>query len=196
MHHHADGRCFPRECRRRHRGHVQLARRRPLLGLLLYRKNAAEVISHELGHTLKLSHDGRTTPVEDYYAGHGSDDVGWAPIMGSGYTKNLTQWSKGEYPNADNTEDDLFKITEENNDVDYRADDHGINLGTASYLYIDPQDDSVDSDGVIETRADVDALRFTLTTTTSVTLTAEPIANGPNLDIYAELRDVGGGVLA
>jgi serralysin len=47
-------------------------------------KYTAEAISHEVGHTLGLSHDGRITPSEGYYAGHGSGDTGWAPIMGVG----------------------------------------------------------------------------------------------------------------
>ena len=63
-------------------------------------KYTAEAISHETGHTLGLNHDGRTSPVEEYYAGQGSGATGWAPIMGNGYYTNLTQWSQGEYLNA------------------------------------------------------------------------------------------------
>ncbi len=56
----------------------------------------AEAAAHECGHTLGLLHDGTTTGTE-YYAGHGTGATGWAPIMGNGYYKSLTQWSKGEY---------------------------------------------------------------------------------------------------
>ena len=92
-------------------------------------KNACEVISHEVGHTLGLSHDGRISPNEGYYGGHGTDPVGWAPIMGVGYSKKLSQWSKGEYLSANQTQDDLTIITTKNNDVDYRNDDTGDVLG-------------------------------------------------------------------
>jgi len=159
-------------------------------------KIGAEIISHELGHTLNLAHDGRTSPAEGYYAGHGSGNVGWAPIMGTGYFKNLTQWSKGEYLNAYESptvpQDDLAIITEQNNDIDYRTDDHGEDLASASYLRIDPDDDSVESDGVIETSTDVDAFRFTLTSGGTVSLNAKPVSDGPNLDIKIGLYDDGG----
>lgn len=79
-------------------------------------KSTAEVISHELGHTLSLTHDGREAfrgqPREEYYAGHGTGQTGWAPIMGVGYYQNLVQWSKGEYYRANNPEDDLAAINE------------------------------------------------------------------------------------
>ena len=53
-------------------------------------KNLAEAASHEVGHNLGLSHDG--TASTGYYSGQGA----WAPIMGVGYYKPITQWSKGE----------------------------------------------------------------------------------------------------
>ena len=80
-----------------------------------------EVTSHELGHTLGLNHDGRTTPSEGYYGGAGSGEVGWAPIMGVSYYKNLTQWSKGEYPNANQLQDDLVVLANNNNCLLYTS---------------------------------------------------------------------------
>jgi hypothetical protein len=76
-----------------------------------------EVCSHEVGHTLGLKHDGSASM--DYYRGHGN----WAPIMGSGYRKNITEWSIGKYLNTDNTEDDLSKITINNKGVIEEVDD-------------------------------------------------------------------------
>lgn len=69
-------------------------------------KYVAEAVSHEVGHTLSLSHDGLTTGAA-YYGGHAN----WAPIMGVSYYKEVTQFSKGEYAGANNTEDDTAKIT-------------------------------------------------------------------------------------
>lgn len=96
-------------------------------------KSTAEAISHEVGHTLGLNHDGRNSPSEGYYTGHGTGATGWAPIMGVGYYQELVQWSKGEYTSANNKEDDLQTITT-NNGFDYRADDYGNTSGTAYAL--------------------------------------------------------------
>ncbi|GCE58707.1 bluetail domain-containing putative surface protein [Microcystis aeruginosa] len=70
-------------------------------------KNIAEAASHEAGHNLNLSHDGQGST--EYYAGGGSSP-GWAPIMGVGYSKQLTQFSRGQYSNATNTENDFLQI--------------------------------------------------------------------------------------
>src|SRR5262245_24620426 len=87
-------------------------------------KVPAEAITHEAGHTLGLRHDGdnRPDPPIDHYAGHGTGPTGWAPIMGVGYFQELTQWSRGEYPGADNLQDDLAVITTQNG-FGYRSDD-------------------------------------------------------------------------
>lgn len=72
-----------------------------------YWKYVAEAVSHEAGHTLGLYHDGND--VQSYYAGHGNSSTGqgWAPIMGVGYYWPTTQWSKGEYANASQSQDDI-----------------------------------------------------------------------------------------
>jgi hypothetical protein len=150
-------------------------------------KAAAEVASHEVGHTLGLGHDGRTSPSEEYYGGHGSGETGWAPIMGVGYYQNLTQWSKGEYTSANNTQDDLSIITNNNNNVDFRTDDYGATLATAAYLEIEA-DNSVSNEGILEQRTDVDAFRFT-TSGGAVSLTAGVVNAGPDVDLRAEIYD-------
>ena len=63
-------------------------------------KYIAEAISHETGHTLGLQHqsvyDVNCHKIAEYAAGQGSGEIGWAPIMGVGYDKNLTTWYNGK----------------------------------------------------------------------------------------------------
>ena len=147
-------------------------------------KNAAEVISHEVGHTLSLGHDGQN-PSTGYFGGHGTGVVGWAPIMGVGYSKNVVQWSKGEYTAANNTEDDLVKIVGNNNSVDYRADDTGATTTTARFLEVYP-DLSAFAEGVVEQAGDTDAFKFT-TTGGAVSLRANPVGDWANLAVQISL---------
>lgn len=67
------------------------------------------VVAHEIGHNFGLGHDG--TSNAEYYVGHrvGQFDW-WAPIMGYG-TNSIAHWSKGEYTNSNNTQDDIAIIS-------------------------------------------------------------------------------------
>ena len=60
------------------------------------------VISHEVGHNMGLRHDG-VRGGSDYYSGNGT----WGPIMGNPPRPRFVQWSRGEYVNANNQEDDV-----------------------------------------------------------------------------------------
>lgn len=150
-------------------------------------KGSAEVISHEIGHALRLTHDGRTVPDEDYYSGHGSGTVGWSPIMGLGFYKNLSHWSKGEYRNPTNRQDDTRIIALHNNNVGYRIDDIGNTAAEAIFLEIF-DDETVKSSGIISTSDDIDFFAFT-TTGGQVNLNINPETYGPNLDISVVLYD-------
>lgn len=149
-------------------------------------KGAGDAASHEVGHTFGLGHDGRTNPVEDYYQGQGN----WAPIMGVGYYKPIVQWSKGEYANANNREDDLAKIASATYGVGYRADDVGGTTASAAGLAAG----AVNRSGLIERTGDVDMFSFT-TGGGTVSLTFAPAARQANLDILATLYNVSGGVI-
>ena len=152
----------------------------------------AEACSHEIGHTLGLIHEGRISPAEVYYAGQGSGDVGWAPIMGVGYYENLVQWAKGEYLSANNTEDELAIITTQNG-FGYRVDDHANTAAGATPLTV--IDQTVSGSGIIETRDDVDVFSFT-TTGGTVAFDVLGDATSSNLDILAEIKDAGGSTIA
>jgi Ca2+-binding RTX toxin-like protein len=155
-------------------------------------KYTAEAISHEVGHTLGLYHDGQISPSEEYYKGQGSGQTGWASIMGVGYYQNLTQWSKGQYGSADNTEDDLQIITTQNG-FGYRADDAGNTIATAKALT--NSGTTLNGSGIIERNTDIDYYSF-FTSASSITITVNPFTRGPNLDIWAGVYNSGGTLIA
>jgi len=149
-------------------------------------KGAGDAASHEVGHTFGLGHDGRTSPAEDYYQGQGN----WAPIMGVGYYKPIVHWSKGEYANANNLEDDLAKIASATYGVGYRADDVGGTTTAAASL----ASGTVSRSGLIERTGDVDMFSFT-TGGGALSLTFSPAPRQANLDILATLYNASGGVI-
>lgn len=156
-------------------------------------KNVAEAISHEAGHNMGLGHDG--TASTGYYSGHGSGTTGWAPIMGVGYSRNLVQWSKGEYAGANNVQDDY--VVMQGNGLPLRADDHGNSAATATAL---PGTNAggvtnASISGVIERPSDVDVFSFNAGAG-PLSLTLSPAVRSPNLDALLTLRDAAGTVLA
>ncbi len=168
----------------------------------------AEAVSHEIGHNMGLSHDGRTDGIE-YYTGHGSGETSWGTIMGAAYNRNVTQWSKGEYYRANNTQDDLATIAGK---LSYRTDDFGNTAGTATELVFsdgtnivsttpenDPANASPGNKGVLERNTDVDVFSF-VTGSGTVSLAVSPWVmpagtRGGNTDILLELYDEAGALL-
>jgi hypothetical protein len=165
----------------------------------------AEAASHEIGHNLGLSHDGKTDGT-DYYGGHGSGEISWGPLMGTGYNRNVTHWCKGEYHLANNTQDDLATIAAK---ISYRTDDHGNTPGTATALVVtgttnivsttpehDPANTNTVNKGVLERSTDLDVFSF-VTGNGPVSLAVSPWimpsgTRGGNLDIQAELYNEAG----
>jgi hypothetical protein len=145
-------------------------------------KNLAEAASHEAGHNLGLNHDGTSTTA--YYAGHAD----WAPIMGNGYYKNVTQWSKGEYSGANNQQDDLAVM--QNYGITIISDDYGDTVDSAAFLK-----SGIAASGLITTRTDIDVFQFS-TGTGTVAINLSPAALGGNLDIEAKILDSAGNVVA
>lgn len=171
----------------------------------------AENSAHEFGHNIGLSHDG--TSGSTYYAGHGSGNTSWAPTMGNSYSRNVTQWSKGEYSGANNSQDDIAIIASK---LDFVADDHGNRRSEATPLALnasgeilvsnpetDPHNALPGNKGVIETVGDVDVFSLDAAAgpveiaVTPAWVAFERTSNrGANLDIRATLRDGNGTVLA
>jgi hypothetical protein len=132
----------------------------------------AQAVSHEAGHTLGLHHDGTSgSNARDYYAGSGV----WAPIMGASYYSPLTQWSSGEYPSANNPEDDIATI---GGVLGVRPDDRANGLAGAESL---PAATTSQRDGLIGTRTDVDA--FTLRTGKQTKISVQPSGFQPDVDL-------------
>lgn len=156
-------------------------------------KACGETVSHEIGHTLDLRHDGRTSPSETYYAGQGD----WAPIMGASFYDPITHWSKGEYGNANNQEDDLSIMTQSKFGVGYRTDQHGNSINSATTLTIATNGDvlAANNNGIIEKTNDIDYFSFT-TSGGNVNLDFNTVARHGNLDILAKLYNSSGTQIA
>lgn len=168
----------------------------------------AEAVAHELGHNLGLSHD--ATSSSNYYRGHGTGATSWGPIMGVSYNRQVSQWSSGEYPGANNREDDTAIVGAR---LGLRADDHADTATGATPLVTsaggivaattvdrDMTNASPQNKGVIGTRGDVDVFTFTAAAG-ALNLSVTPVrmpsnTAGANLDVRLELWAEGGALVA
>ncbi len=157
---------------------------------------AAEVVSHETGHTLGLHHDGQTNV--EYYRGHGTDQQSWAPIMGAAYGKNFAQWTTGNqsYKDANNPENDLQVITGK---LGIISDDVGGATANATEIKASAGKFST-SEYMIGLGGDVDVFKIVpdssaLNVSVASFKTNSPSA-GSNLGLKAEILSSNGSVLA
>lgn len=144
-------------------------------------------ISHEVGHTLGLTHDGLNGV--DYHPGVGRGETSWGPIMGGAFGKRLTQWSDGDYSGSDNREDDLSVMTRTATGVQLRADVVGDSIATADSL--SGTGNRFSDLGIIESRGDVDVYQFTVPAA-DISLDIRPFQGKGNLDVLARLYDSSG----
>jgi len=157
-------------------------------------KNIAEAASHEAGHTLGLLHqslyDANCNKVSEYNQGTGSGEIGWAPIMGVGYYRNLTIWHNG--PNANgcsSMQDDIAVISAI---TGLKSDDFGNNIQGATSI-------TNGVSGMINSNNDVDM--FKVTTTGSRTVTLFPVNTGVNnesgdLDMILKVYNSSGNLIS
>jgi chitodextrinase len=133
--------------------------------------------------------------------------------MGNSYYNNVTEWSKGEYPNANQTQDDVAIIQAK---LGLKPDDHGNSIGAGTALVVGPTGTVVSSNpeldphnvlpenkGVINSRTDVDVFTF-VAGAGPLSLTVKPAwdafyrattRRGANLDIKLELRNAAGSLV-
>ena len=159
-------------------------------------KYTAEVISHEVGHSLGLSHqstyDVFGNQIEEYNPGSGSGDTGWAPIMGVNYYQNLTTWYNGTNSLGPTSyQDDMSIISAANNGFGYRTDDHGNTISSATAL---SGTTTLTGSGIITQTSDIDVFSFQAGAGL-LNFTINPAPYGPNLDILAELLNSSGNII-
>lgn len=158
----------------------------------------ADATSHEVGHNLGLSHDGQS---EDYYDGHGTGETSWGPIMGSPYDQNVNQWSKGEYFNSTNPQDDFAIISAK---IPYRTDEAGGTIQAAAAATVNGS--TISNTGIIANGTDLDIYSFT-TASGNLSFSVNGYragssanggngTNGGNTDFKLELLDSGGNAVA
>jgi hypothetical protein len=160
-------------------------------------KNIAEGGSHEVGHTLGLSHqaayDANCAKTSEYNFGTGNGETGWAPIMGAGYYQNFTVWHNGsDTYGCTNVQNDLRIITGTYNGFGYRADDHSNMVPTATNAVF--AGNTFNVNGVVSQTDDVDVFKFTMPAGGGFKLSAVPYNvgtgnTGSDLDLEIELLD-------
>ena len=149
-----------------------------------------QTISHEVGHQMGLDHDG--TNSFGYYPGHGN----WGPIMGAPFGKKYVQFSKGEYQDANNTEDDMAIVKGK---LSAASDEAGETTGSAKAITLPVTDlrGVISPAGLI---ADTDVYQFTLPRPQQVNLSVTPLVPaidntedlGTNLSMQASLLNAAG----
>ena len=159
-------------------------------------KIVAECCTHESGHTVGLSHQSSysntCTLVETYNSGIGTGEIGWAPVMGNSYYKNLTGWNNGPTPNGCTAAQDNLSIITTQNGFTYRTDDYS-DSPSSNPAVVTVANNQFSTSGIITTPTDKDVFKFDFTTGGTLHLDAIPFSvnsanlDGANLDIKVTL---------
>ncbi len=142
-------------------------------------KAIAEAASHEAGHNFGLYHDGDAA--QGYHAG----TAPWAPIMGVGYSHPMSQWSKGEYADATNQQDDTAIIAAQ---LGWAPDDHPDTTDPAAATPL-----TATATGLIVNPDDGDS--FVVDSEEPINIVAAPLTTWTNLDVELTVTDEGGSVV-
>lgn len=158
-------------------------------------KMVAECCSHESGHTVGLSHqskyDGSCNLTATYNDGIGSGEVGWAPIMGNSYYRNMSGWNNGPTPYGCSSVQDNLSIITTQNGFTYRTDDYSNDInGTPTFIDISPSP----VNGIIATSTDADAFKINIPENMNFHVDVNPFSIGTNnqgadLDVKVSLYD-------
>jgi hypothetical protein len=172
----------------------------------------ADAASHEIGHMVGLTHDGTTVSLN---RGKGrSGNLSWSPIMSLDHSARITQWSRGDYRGATNSQDDVGILT---GSLGLRRDDHeDTRFATGTPLAVNSRGHIIASDpyaaeerrnpknrGVSEDHDDIDVFVFNSGAGT-VDIHIDPARDaahaksrdGANLDIQATLYNARGKKIA
>lgn len=146
-------------------------------------KIIAECCSHEVGHTLGLSHQAKYNEncslITTYNDGAGSGEIAWAPVMGNSYYRNFSGWNNGPTPSGCNADQDNLSIITGINGFSYRADDHKDHPRDGA-TRLELNDNNFNANGIITTSDDKDAFEFNFTSQGKLKLYAKPFSVGPN----------------
>lgn len=155
-------------------------------GYTLAPEDTAGIVSHELGHSVGLDHDG--TSNVGYYGGH-SNGL-WGPIMGTTYNRAISQWSINEY--ADGRRTGSWQNGTSNDDfqamvatgLPLRIDDFGSTIISATTLTATTGSFL----GVIGSDSDKDFFKLVLGSSATLRFdVTNYLTLHPNLDIKLEI---------
>ncbi|WP_426270108.1 pre-peptidase C-terminal domain-containing protein [Dyella kyungheensis] len=159
-------------------------------------------ISHEVGHTLGLSHQSYQSPTGafvEYWPGDGRTN--FVPIMSQipWGTRTFFTWYNGAYQYATNSEDEIAIM--QTHGARLVPDDYGSTIATAFAL----PDGTLNSTtgrtdvavgGLINSNTDSDFFKFTTASRGPLNIEVDPVSVGANLDAKLSLFDSSGALLA
>lgn len=166
-------------------------------------KYVAEACSHEAGHTLGLQHqssyNSSCSKTAEYNQGQGSGQIGWAPIMGVGYYRNLTTWYNGQSTEGCNVyQNDIQIVAGADNGFGLRSDDHSDKYKSATDIIAGA---SFSVSGIINSSTDADVFKLKLSYAQNFKLTAIPQNvgadnSGADVDIQISLLNGNGDTIS